>query len=231
MLTSGGEGESPTWQRIFWAIIEGIVAATLLLAGGLGALQAATIASALPFTVIMVFMCWGLYRALSIEGVKRSAANEGRLTPLGHGGPRSWKRRLEMIVSHPKRPEVEAFLLKSVEPAFSEVVGELRKRGLEAAVNKDEDGRLWIEVRHGEDVDFYYSVHPRAYEPPAFALDDTTPRRLEELKYFRAEIFLREGSQNYDIMGWAQESIINDVLDHYERHLRFIASVRGTKVT
>lgn len=228
MLTSGGDGESPAWQRIFWAIIEGIVAATLLLAGGLGALQAAAISSALPFTVIMVFMCWGLYRALSIEGVKRSAASEGRLTPLGHGGPLSWRRRLEMIVSHPKRPEVDAFLRNIVEPAFAEVVGELRKRGLEAKVGKNDEGCLWIEVCHGDDVDFYYSVHPRAYEPPAFALDDTRPRRLEELKYFRAEIFLREGSQNYDIMGWARESIINDVLDHYERHLRFLASVRGS---
>lgn len=49
MLTSGGTDEdTPVWQRIFWAITEGTIAAALLLAGGLAALQTATIASALP---------------------------------------------------------------------------------------------------------------------------------------------------------------------------------------
>ena len=227
MLTSGGEGESPVWQRIFWAIVEGIVAGALLVAGGLASLQAATIASALPFTIIMIFMCWGLYRSLSVEGTKRAVMTAGRLTPLGQGGPGAWKRRLATIVRHPKRADVEKYINETVEPAFEEVVGELRKRGLDAVVAKDEGERLWVEVRHGEEIDFYYSVHLRAYEPPAFALDDTKPRRMEELKYFRAEIFLREGSLEYDIMGWAKESIINDVIDHYERHLRFLDTLKA----
>lgn len=227
MLTSGGEGDSPVWQRIFWAIVEGIVAAALLVAGGLASLQAATIASALPFAIIMIFMCWGLYRSLSVEGTKKAAMTAGRLTPLGQGGPVAWKRRLGMIVRHPKREEVLRFLNDIVEPAFEEVAAELRKRGLESVVAKEEGERLWVEVRHGEEIDFYYSVHLRAYEPPAFALDDTKPSRLEELKYYRAEVFLREGSLEYDIMGWARESIINDVIDHYERHLRFIGSLKA----
>jgi choline/glycine/proline betaine transport protein len=59
ILTSGGRDDSPAWQRIFWAIVEGVVAAALLVAGGLAALQTATIASALPFTIVMILMCWG----------------------------------------------------------------------------------------------------------------------------------------------------------------------------
>src|SRR5690606_10311478 len=51
-LASGGSDRNPVWQRIFWSVLEGVVAAALLIAGGLGALQAASIASALPFTVI-----------------------------------------------------------------------------------------------------------------------------------------------------------------------------------
>ncbi|TVR52723.1 MAG: BCCT family transporter [Puniceicoccaceae bacterium] len=226
MLTSGGQEESPVWQRIFWAIMEGVVAAVLLLAGGLGALQSAAIASALPFTVIMVLMCWGLARALRIDSMKKAALVEGRLTPLGGGGPLSWKRRLEMIVRHPRRDEVARFLEESVRPALEEVVEELKKRGLDAVLHRRDDERIWVEVRHGEEVDFFYSVRLRAYEPPAFALDDTKKSRMEELKYYRAEIHLKEGGLNYDIMGWARESIINDVLDHYERHLHFLANLR-----
>lgn len=66
-LTSGGAAHTPTWQRVFWAVLEGLVAAVLLTAGGLAALQTATVASALPFAVVMVLMCWGLLRALQRE--------------------------------------------------------------------------------------------------------------------------------------------------------------------
>ena len=66
-LTSGGADHTPTWQRIFWAILEGLTAAVLLTAGGLAALQTATVASALPFAVVMILMCWGLVRALRRE--------------------------------------------------------------------------------------------------------------------------------------------------------------------
>lgn len=227
MLTSGDSDESPLWQRIFWAIIEGVVAAALLLAGGLGALQAATIASALPFAVIMIFMCWGLLRALKLEGVKQLAMQEGRLTPLGAGGAASWRRRLETIIRHPKKSEVLHYMKGTAQEAFDDVCTEFGKRGLVSVVKQEEDRKMWIEIYHGDEIDFYYAVHIRPYDPPAFALDDTRGKRMETLKYYRAEVFLKEGSLKYDIMGWSKESIINDVLDHYERHLRFLESTRG----
>ena len=71
-LASGGLEESPVWQRIFWAFLEGTVAAVLLLAGGLNALQTMTIASALPFAFIMLIAAAGLWRALVIEGYRLS---------------------------------------------------------------------------------------------------------------------------------------------------------------
>ncbi|MHB1439083.1 MAG: hypothetical protein ACYCVX_16260, partial [Thiobacillus sp.] len=74
--------------------------------------------------------------------------------------------------------------------------------------------------------DFFYSVHPRPYEPPSFVLRDTRPRRTEELKYYRAEVHLREGGQDYDITGWSGADVINDILDQYERHLHFLHAVR-----
>ncbi len=71
MLASGGNPNPPVGQRVFWALSEGAVAAVLLLAGGLGALQAAAISTGLPFTVILILMCYSLYKGLSQEGTER----------------------------------------------------------------------------------------------------------------------------------------------------------------
>jgi choline/glycine/proline betaine transport protein len=68
MLTSGGHPDPPVWQRVFWAVTEGVVAAVLLLAGGLTALQSAAINTGLPFCVILLAVCAGLGRALWSEG-------------------------------------------------------------------------------------------------------------------------------------------------------------------
>ena len=66
-ITSGGKLDAPVGQRIFWALAEGAVAATLLIGGGLTALQTAAIASGLPFCIILIFMCFGLYKGLDKE--------------------------------------------------------------------------------------------------------------------------------------------------------------------
>ncbi|MEX2454943.1 MAG: BCCT family transporter [Rhodospirillaceae bacterium] len=69
-ITSGGKANAPVPQRIFWAVMEGIIAAALLVGGGedaLGALQAAAITVGLPFTIILLAMCVGLYLGLSHE--------------------------------------------------------------------------------------------------------------------------------------------------------------------
>ena len=69
-ITAGGKIDSPTRQRVFWAISQGSVAIALLYVGGadaLSALQAGSIATALPFTVILLIMCYSLYKGLTLE--------------------------------------------------------------------------------------------------------------------------------------------------------------------
>ena len=66
-LTSGGKLDSPVPQRIFWAVMEGVCASALLLGGGLTALQSASIATGLPFTLILIIMVYSLYRGLQQE--------------------------------------------------------------------------------------------------------------------------------------------------------------------
>ena len=66
-LTSGGKHDVPKVQRIFWAVTEGIVAAMLLLGGGLGALRTASVSTGLPFAAILVLMCYTVYKGLKNE--------------------------------------------------------------------------------------------------------------------------------------------------------------------
>lgn len=66
-LTSGGKLDAPVGQRIFWAQTEGLVAAILLVGGGLSALQTASISTGLPFALILLVMCFSLHRGLKRE--------------------------------------------------------------------------------------------------------------------------------------------------------------------
>jgi choline/glycine/proline betaine transport protein len=66
-IASGGKLESPVPQRVFWAVLEGVVASTLLLGGGLSALQTAAISAGLPFAVVLLVMCYSIYKGLSYE--------------------------------------------------------------------------------------------------------------------------------------------------------------------
>jgi len=67
MLASGGHPNPPIWSRVTFAVLEGAVAAALLLAGGLVALQSAALATALPFSVVILGMCWANIRALRVD--------------------------------------------------------------------------------------------------------------------------------------------------------------------
>ena len=69
-ITAGGKVDAPVPQRIFWAVMEGIIAGALLFGGGadaLGALQAAAITVGLPFTLVLLVMCLGVYLGLTHE--------------------------------------------------------------------------------------------------------------------------------------------------------------------
>ena len=70
MLASGGSTQTPVATRVYWAVLEGVAAAALLVVGGsvaLTALQTLSISTALPFSIILVLACWSLLRAFRHE--------------------------------------------------------------------------------------------------------------------------------------------------------------------
>jgi choline/glycine/proline betaine transport protein len=67
MVTSGGHPSPGTPYRVYWCVTEGLVAATLLIAGGLVALRTASLTPALPMAVLLLVACWGLWKALRTD--------------------------------------------------------------------------------------------------------------------------------------------------------------------
>ena len=224
MLASGGDSKAPMWQRVFWSCVIGAVALTLMLAGGLKALQAATIASALPFSVVLLLSTYGLLKALSIDATKRESLAQTQLTPkVGHA-PIPWQNRLKTLVHFPRQAHVNRFVKETVIPAMESVSEELKKRNVDSTIEFDEEKNMpSLVMCHGDEIDFLYRVYPRSYLQPSFMLDDEDE---EERKYFRAEVFLREGGQDYDIMGWTKAQVIGDIIDQYEKHMHFLHMMR-----
>ena len=69
-ITAGGKTDAPVSQRVFWCTFEGVVAATLLLVGGAGALtalQAMAVSTGFPFTIVLLAMCVSLVIGLNRE--------------------------------------------------------------------------------------------------------------------------------------------------------------------
>jgi len=219
MLASNGEDETPVWQRIYWTATIGVTAAVLLVAGGLPSLQTATIASALPFSIALLFAIWGFWRALRDDMAKRDALSFQTVADASI----PWEQRLDNLLQFPSRQQVSDFLNGVVLPAMNRFSGELDARGVRAQVVRREDTvEIQLEVYHGDELDFVYLVQGNEMRMPdsPIAADDSA--RL----YWRAEVHLYEGGQDYDVMGWNEEQIVNDILDQYSRHLNYLSTTR-----
>ena len=223
MITSGAVPNPPVWQRIFWAICAGVVAAVLLLAGGLKALQTAALASALPFAVVMLFICYGLLRALQTE-------NKGQAMDLSlaAGMPSSdeglsWQQRLASITGFYDKQEITAFLGGTVQPALEAIAAQMRENGLVPELTQGEE-RLELQVPHGDRGTFRYTVRARSYRSPSFAWAESRNGPPEN-RHYRAMASSSEGEQQHDVTGYSSEQLINELLNQYARfrHVRRLA--------
>ncbi|XOV77638.1 MAG: BCCT family transporter [Aestuariibacter sp.] len=223
MLCSHGNNNTPLWQRIYWAVGIGIVASILLLAGGLSALQTMTIASALPFAIIILIACYGLMRALRVDLCKRDSLNFSTSPATLANNKDAWRERLETIVDFPSKAVVQKFIQKDVLAAFKQLEEEFSKHDIDVHIETGEES-IALKIEHGDEYPFIYGVHRRRYVQPDYASPESETE--DETAYYRAEVHLREGGQDYDIMGWSKLAIINDVIDQYHKHQHFLHLLR-----
>lgn len=227
MLSSNGRDDTPLPRRIFWMGIIGVSAMVLLLAGGLSALQTAAIASALPFSLAVLAAIWGFIKALSVDHAKREALALTTVAPSGGSSSSNWKSRLHNLLNYPRRKDVEGFIDRVVLPAMQEFGSELRGHGMDVRVELQQpEHRAALQVMHGDEIDFQYLVTSHEHPLPGEALVGDDEPQPEGGGYFRAEVHLNEGSQDYDIMGWTQDQVVHDLLEQYEKHLHFLHVLR-----
>lgn len=219
-IASRGAAHSPVWQRLFWAAVLGATAAILMLAGGLKALQALTLVAALPVAIIMVLLCYGLWRGMSADRAHYSR-ELGPATSFWSG--QHWRRRLAQMVHPATEADVRAFLAEHVRPAMNDVVDELRARGIEAHVREAEDS-VRLVIPDTSHRDFVYGVRVVAKLLPA-----TTPRQAAEAEtaiVHEPVTFFEDGREGYDIEYLRDNEIIADILRHYERYRAQLADER-----
>jgi len=219
MITSGAAPNPPVWQRIFWAICAGVVAAVLLLAGGLQALQTAALASALPFAAIMLLICYGLLRALQTE-TKGTAMDLSIAVDTPPAAGLSWQQRLASITGFYDRPEIESFLGETAHAALEAVAAQMRESGLAPELIRGED-RLDLDVPHGDRGVFRYTIRARSFRSPSFAWAETRGT-AQDARHYRAMAYSSEGDQQHDVTGYTRDQLINDLVNRYAafRHVR-----------
>ena len=219
-IASGGR-PTPALQRTFWVVIQGVLASVLLLAGGLSALQTVSIVSALPFAVVLLIAMVGMWRALVIEEHRtESLAQDNRLPPHLLN-PGSWRDRLDYLTDQPTKTEVLTYIQQVVKPAMEQVSERLTQKGWATDVAYDEvNSRVYLDLKRGEDVDFWYEVRLAEHEIPDYYELDTAG--VGQSHHYRAEVFLRRGGQTYDLYGYKQGAIINEIIDQFEKYLHFL---------
>lgn len=219
--------DAPVWMRILWAAMIGILTVALLFADGLTALQSTTVIMGLPFSIVLLLMMVGLFKALRVEVMKedaRSRSLPGHLSGrTGEGrATGSWNRRLARAMSFPSRTEAGAFLEKVARPAMEAIRTSFEQKSLAVEIvdgDGDADGRhIDLNIPLEGAQDFSYQIWLRRWPVPSFAI---RPGR-DGGGYYRAEVHLFEGGLGYDLMGYSEEQVIEDILDQYERHLDFL---------
>jgi choline/glycine/proline betaine transport protein len=227
MLSAHGRDDTPRLQRVLWTGIITVMTIALLLSGGLGALQTAAIASALPFSVALLAAIFGFAKALHLDKAKRDMALLDVTMPaVSNKG--EWKKRLELLLQYPSENSIQRFQRESVFPALRDFGRELENFGLTYTLTDqiDEEGRAAIEVDHGGEMNFIYEVQCRAQFIPTDESGERIDPNADTDVYYRAEVHLTEGGQDYDVMGWSRDQVVTDIVNQYEHHVHFLQSIR-----
>jgi len=223
------EEDGPKWGRVFWAVATGLLTLAMLIVGGVTTLQNATIIMGLPFSFVMLLIMAGLHRALRNEGYREDSVRAAMHSSLSErvgterGVQRTWRQRLSRTLSYPDNRDLRQYVERTARPALQAVVDELADRDIEAELVGNREDRtgvphLDLTVVMGDDPPFRYQLWPEKTDIPSFAMNSQSGDAV----YYRLEVFLTDGSQQYDVMGYTRDQLIGDVLDQYERHIEFL---------
>ncbi len=172
--------------------------------------------------IIILIAIFGMWRALRIEGHRNQSLDKDNRLPPHLLKPSAWRDRIDYITDQPTRDNVLAYIKEVVMPSMTEVSEKFAQTGWIPEVNYDEvNNRAVLELQRGDDVEFWYEVRLSEHELPDYYTEEMADNLPQE-HYHRAEVYLRRGGQTYDLYGYQSESVINDIIDQFEKYLHFL---------
>ncbi|NWE48018.1 BCCT family transporter [Pseudomonas gingeri] len=214
--------DAPHWLRIFWSAVITLVTIGLLFAGNFEAMQTMVVLAGLPFSVVLVFFMFGLHKAM-----RQDMQIENEQAELAARGRRGFSERLSALDLQPTQAIVQRYMDKQVSPALVEAAAQLRNLGLTVQTQLGKAKSLiGLRVEMEEGNPFVYEVSLDGYlAAPSESAQVEGAESEVRARYYRAEVYLHNGSQEYDLMGFTQEQITRDVLDQFESHRQLLGRV------
>ena len=216
----------PRWQAVMWGVLMSVVAIVLMQSGGLANLQAMTLLVALPFAMLMLLMCFSLWKGLNAD--KKYFDTKVNPTSIFWTGDK-WKERLEQMMNQTQEKDILRFLKHTVLPAMRELRQELiGKYDLSVQVNtlfEQDEPAVELVIQKDSMRDFMYGVKSIGREVSEQLINDDNLPHIQHSMTYEPYTYFFDGRVGYDVQYMDQDELIADMLKHYERYLSLLDDV------
>ena len=217
---------APRWQAVMWGVLMSIVAIVLMQSGGLANLQAMTLLVALPFAMLMLLMCFSLWKGLNAD--KKYFDTKVNPTSIFWTGDK-WKERLEQMMNQTQEKDILRFLKHTVLPAMRELRQELiSKYDLSVQINTlfdQDEPAVELVIQKELMRDFMYGVKSIGREVSEQLINDDNLPHIQHSMTYEPYTYFFDGRVGYDVQYMDQDELIADMLKHYERYLSLLDDV------
>ena len=217
---------APRWQAVMWGVLMSVVAIVLMQSGGLANLQAMTLLVALPFAMLMLLMCFSLWKGLNAD--KKYFDTKVNPTSIFWTGDK-WKERLEQMMNQTQEKDILRFLKHTVLPAMRELRQELiGKYELSVQINTlfdQDEPAVELVIQKELMRDFMYGVKSIGREVSEQLINDDNLPHIQHSWTYEPYTYFFDGRVGYDVQYMDQDELIADMLKHYERYLSLLDDV------
>ena len=217
---------SPRWQAIMWGVLMSVVAVVLMREGGLGNLQTMTLIVALPFAMLMLLMCFSLWKGLNADRQYFSA----KVHPSSvFWSGKNWHARLEQMMNQTQEEDILRFLKHTALPAMRELRQELTsKYGLTVQVNSlfdQPEPAVELVIQKESLRDFMYGIKSVKREVSEQLINDEHLPHIQHSVTYEPYTYFFDGRTGYDVQYMDHNELIADMLKQYERYLTLLGGV------
>ena len=217
---------APRWQAVMWGVLMSVVAIVLMQSDGLANLQAMTLLVALPFAMLMLLMCFSLWKGLNAD--KKYFDTKVNPTSIFWTGDK-WKERLEQMMNQTQEKDILRFLKHTVLPAMRELRQELiGKYELSVQINTlfdQDEPAVELVIQKELMRDFMYGVKSIGREVSEQLINDDNLPHIQHSMTYEPYTYFFDGRVGYDVQYMDQDELIADMLKHYERYLSLLDDV------